>query len=343
MIGQQWIRFVVCVAAIGSASVVATHAASIVLIEQRRTLNTYVATGDGDEKAMDSNAKQAIGDGLFDTSASIVISVPNAYAHAIAWQNSELGPSALVAESGISVSGGVIDPDDGFGWGVAESESHFEITFSITAPTSYSLKGEIKLDGEGEGTTYVQLSDASKMLHRWQTAEYYNPIVTFNTMGFLNAGEYKLEVESYALGGGDVVSLFVNGHYSVAFVLGILGTGGEVPDGDDISPGQPLEVEKLDDGLVGLRWGMSCRPEDGDYAVYEGQIGDPSTLAPRTCSTGGVREYELAPTYDGSFFLVVPHDGGTEGSYGDTSTGAERPASVLACYTQFLGDPVCSM
>ena len=78
-------------------------------------------------------------------------------------------------------------------------------------------------------------------------------------------------------------------------------------------------------------WGDSCSPTDTDYAIYEGTLGDFTSHVPRTCSTGGLTEHDLIPNFFGNYYLVVPSDGGNEGSYGLDSTGVPRSTSATAC------------
>lgn len=107
---------------------------------------------------------------------------------------------------------------------------------------------------------------------------------------------------------------------------------GRVP-GDRGSTGAPLRVSRSG-GSVTLTWDPSCRPSDGDYAVYEGAIGSFAGRLPRHCSTGGLRSATFAPNAGNRYFLVVPRSAVREGSYGVDSAGQERPASTSACLPQ---------
>jgi low density lipoprotein receptor-related protein 5/6 len=111
---------------------------------------------------------------------------------------------------------------------------------------------------------------------------------------------------------------------------------GAVPDGS--IPGDPLMLATGDDGSTVLSWGVSCAG-DPDYAVYRGDLGSASTLAPLACTTGGARTFseppDSLPTVDGGYYyLVVPHSVVNEGSYGTDSQGLEHPASAQACFPQ---------
>jgi hypothetical protein len=81
---------------------------------------------------------------------------------------------------------------------------------------------------------------------------------------------------------------------------------------------------------VALTWMPSCRP-GLDYAIYEGSLGAWGTHVPDVCSTGGSTSSTVAPAEGSRYFLVVPLDGTTEGSYGADSSGAQRAVSAAAC------------
>lgn len=109
---------------------------------------------------------------------------------------------------------------------------------------------------------------------------------------------------------------------------------GRVPDGTN---GPPLMVDQASGGGVTLTWDPSCLATDVDYAIYEGFLGGFPSHLPRLCSTGGATTISLLPLSDLSYFLVVPHNGSREGSYGLMSGNVERPASTAACLPQTIG------
>ena len=85
---------------------------------------------------------------------------------------------------------------------------------------------------------------------------------------------------------------------------------------------------------ITLDWDDSCVLNDDDYAIYEGTIGDFTTHAQKVCSTGGDTFDTITPGMGDRYYLVVPHDGTDEGSYGIDSDGDPRPASADACQPQ---------
>jgi len=99
---------------------------------------------------------------------------------------------------------------------------------------------------------------------------------------------------------------------------------------------EELRVGKLAGADLSLSWQASCLPTDDDYAVYEGSIGDFRSHALRSCSTAGLTTIDLTALATDGYFLIVPHEGTSEGSYGLDSNGTERPAAVTSCLPQLL-------
>jgi len=92
-----------------------------------------------------------------------------------------------------------------------------------------------------------------------------------------------------------------------------------------------LVVSKNAEGTrLDLTWGASCRA-GADYAVYVGTLGTWTSHVPDQCSTGGLTAATLTLADGDRYFIVVPHDEVAEGSYGTTSSGAQRLVSTSAC------------
>jgi hypothetical protein len=106
-------------------------------------------------------------------------------------------------------------------------------------------------------------------------------------------------------------------------------------DGSPAETG-PIVIGKSG-GSISMAWQPSCSPADTDYAIYEGQLGSFTTHVPVTCSTGGAAGATFAPSSGNRYYLVVPHNGAVERSYGQNSAGLERPTSASACRPQSLG------
>jgi hypothetical protein len=115
---------------------------------------------------------------------------------------------------------------------------------------------------------------------------------------------------------------------------------GAVPNGDD-TPGTQLLVAKGVGSLLDLSWGASCRVTDTDYEVYEGPLGSFANHTPLECSTLGATLFSISPSSADRFYVVVPANAASEGSYGTDSQDMQRPASGSACLPQLLGAPVC--
>jgi uncharacterized repeat protein (TIGR01451 family) len=88
---------------------------------------------------------------------------------------------------------------------------------------------------------------------------------------------------------------------------------------------------------VVLAWGSSCLVSDADFAVYSGVIGDFASHLPATCTTAGAPSVSLPLPGSDVYYLIVPQNGFTEGSYGSNSAGIARSASAVACLTQAVG------
>jgi len=118
------------------------------------------------------------------------------------------------------------------------------------------------------------------------------------------------------------------------------GTGGAGHVGRDgvFNDGAPLTIAKAPGGELILMWDVSCNGADGDYAVYQGEIGHWGTHEPVQCGTEGMTEVTIWPEPSSSYFIVVPHNGTFEGSYGIDSFDAERPQGPVACMTQHVND-----
>ena len=109
---------------------------------------------------------------------------------------------------------------------------------------------------------------------------------------------------------------------------------GVIPDGGPI-PGIPLQIVQTDQGDITLSWSESCQSGDIDYAVYEGTIGGDFTSHTRlVCTTGGAMSVTITPGPGNHYYLVVPHNGTNEGSYGFNNLGHSRPVGVETCLPQ---------
>jgi hypothetical protein len=109
--------------------------------------------------------------------------------------------------------------------------------------------------------------------------------------------------------------------------------------GHESGPGgriSALNVNKGAGSNVALSWSPSCSAADNNYEVYEGAVGTWYNHVPVNCAVGATST-TFAPAAGNRYYLVVPTNGVSEGSYGENNAGAERPASTAACRAQSLG------
>jgi hypothetical protein len=108
---------------------------------------------------------------------------------------------------------------------------------------------------------------------------------------------------------------------------------GAVPDGSGTTT--PLSV-KLAGGNLTLSWGASCAPTDTDYEVYEGTLAQPFAYnhTQKLCTTSSTTTATFAAPSGSAYYLVVPKNALSEGSYGRASSGVEIPQGSAACLPQ---------
>jgi hypothetical protein len=289
-------------------------------ISQTRSItgNAYAedAFGDG---VNDSDSDSALDLGPYTGAAAADATVDGAIGSGGGQQTSTILGHGIVAE------GSMFSNAETWEFGAsadASAVNRMQVSFQVTTETDYLLQGQ--LGAFDQAIAELSLRDGTQAI--FETI-IFGPatMLPIDESGTLSPGEYSLEIRLEGnVFGSDFYPDYSSGEFEVSFLLGTAGPGGEVPDGD-----------------VRLSWSPSCRTADTDYGVYEGELGNPGGLAPVACSTAGGTTWDLSPGFDGTFFLVVPTDGVSEGSYGDDGTGAERMPSPLACGAQLLAAPVC--
>jgi hypothetical protein len=113
---------------------------------------------------------------------------------------------------------------------------------------------------------------------------------------------------------------------------------GTVPDGTALAE-DPLTVTVTALGALTLSWDPSCGVSDTDYAVDEGALGNFASHAPLLCSTNGATSAAFSPPAGNAYYLVIPRNHWSEGSYGLNGDGTQRPPSGSACLSQSIGCP----
>jgi hypothetical protein len=102
-------------------------------------------------------------------------------------------------------------------------------------------------------------------------------------------------------------------------------------------PSSSLEVNRLTGGELELSWQPSCAADDFDHAIYEGTLGDFSSHMPVACSTGGLTSVTFSAGSGDRYYLVVPRNTVSEGSYGLGLSDTERAPTGTSCLPQSIG------
>src|SRR5207245_3905661 len=135
-------------------------------------------------------------------------------------------------------------------------------------------------------------------------------------------------------GGTSFSSYFVDGAwppYAQLRDFALVPAAGSVPDGTGTTA--PLTVSAAGGNLT-LRWGASCATADADYEIYEGTLGSYYSHTEKLCTTGGATTSTFSTPSGSTYYLVVPKNIVSEGSYGHGSSGAEIPRGLAACLPQ---------
>jgi formate-dependent nitrite reductase cytochrome c552 subunit len=169
--------------------------------------------------------------------------------------------------------------------------------------------------------------------HRAAHVRWENLVVSENSMGFHNPSEVGSDL-SVAMNLAQ--SAEQNAQDGTNCGPGCGPAAGFVPDGSQL-PGSPLAVTENAAGELMLSWGGSCISSDTDFAIYEGTLGDFTSHAPLTCSTGGATSATLQAASGSTYYLVLPHNTIWEGSHGYRSDSSERPRGASVCFPQGVG------
>ncbi len=157
----------------------------------------------------------------------------------------------------------------------------------------------------------------------WRRVAVVSPDVTEHEVTGLLDGEYSYRVQGVFTDG--TATAFGN-------VQGIVVDGPGNPAGR-MSEEVPLTLGRSGENLT-LQWGTPCLATDTDYVVYEGTLGNFTSHAPWSCSTGGSTTETLLPAGGDTYYLIVPRNAIREGSHGRTSDGDEREVGEESCLTQ---------
>jgi hypothetical protein len=93
-------------------------------------------------------------------------------------------------------------------------------------------------------------------------------------------------------------------------------------------------LAKAGGGMITITWSAGCSDGAEDYAIYQGTQGTWYDHTALICTDAGIALTEtFLPAAASSYYLVVPHNGDIEGSYGQRSTLVERPVGIIQCQT----------
>ena len=160
-------------------------------------------------------------------------------------------------------------------------------------------------------------------------------VLTFDVPTNLGGTEYLPGQLVRWNGGASFSSYFADGAWPLSAQLrdfAFVPAAGAVPDGGGV-PGTPLTVSASGGNLT-LRWGSSCTSGDTDYEIYEGTLGVYYSHTLKFCTTGGATSITFPQPPARTYYLVVPRQAVSEGSYGRASNGSERPQGSSACLPQ---------
>lgn len=117
---------------------------------------------------------------------------------------------------------------------------------------------------------------------------------------------------------------------SVASIVRLLPNAGRLAD-------DALRLDRAPGGNLALYWQPSCAIDDFDHAIYQGSLGDFDSHAPHACSTSGATSAIVAPGAGDRYYLVVPRNTVSEGSYGTGAGALERPPAADPCLPRSIG------
>ena len=114
-----------------------------------------------------------------------------------------------------------------------------------------------------------------------------------------------------------------------------------LPDPGTVPPTIRVRKSLLTPGNLNITWSTSSSAGGEDYGIYEGTIKTWYNHTSIDChDDGGDLQEEVTPAAGNKYYLVVPNNPDAEGSYGQRSSGVERPQGTSPCrLTQAFGCP----
>jgi len=176
-------------------------ASELVPVSQDRWVSVHAFAQDFMGSDEDSASLAAPDFNLFQVDTTVTATITFATAFGQGAQTSEIMDASMTATGDISATGEGFDYDASF---VADGRSHFEVTFDVTAPLSFTLSGEISASGLQCSTTVV-LDGPSGTIASLSARNQTTPVLETGTMG---VGTYTLVVDSDGRAFGDFFTFF---------------------------------------------------------------------------------------------------------------------------------------
>jgi hypothetical protein len=188
-----------------------------------------------------------------------------------------------------------------------------------------------------DGTDWVVTLDTSQTpnLLTWQTIHTHAQNPYANAIYYGSTYNFRFDSDVQPTFGQASLGLFRPG-MADSLTVPVYAPNPDAPISVAGVPDAPLTVDAEALGDLILSWGSSCMPTDTGYAIYEGTIGDFTSHVPIDCNYSAT-SMTMTPSSGNTYYLVVPHNGTNEGSYGVDSDGVERPPAIAACYPQSVG------
>jgi murein DD-endopeptidase MepM/ murein hydrolase activator NlpD len=210
-----------------------------------------------------------------------------------------------------------------FGACPADESPHARVTFSLGANVFFTTYFRDQLDTQ-QSTHTVYRPDGS-VFAQWTV----NPTVP-HVDGSYWWSSYSIPVGEME-GTWRFTVEYLSNTLERQFTVGNPPACGSVPQ--TAAQGALLQIQRISTSLK-LTWGASCNPQDSDYVIYDGAIGDFANYAPIRCTTSGSLAAVFLPAAGSRFYLVGPRNATREGSLGQFDNGAERPVGLSSCTTR---------
>ena len=214
----------------------------------------------------------------------------------------------------IASDGGAFDR---FGWSVAVSDNVVAV----------GAREDDTVVGQDAGSVYIFTRAGTT----WTQQQKLEPSDTFTGDRF--GSSVALSFGELIVGAAEKALSSPSGQGAAYYFSSAPSGVGRVPG--DLGLESALTATKSGGNLT-LSWARSCLSTETDFEVYEGSLSNFASHVPVLCSTSGATTATFVQPGGSSYFLVLADNGSAEGSYGLTSTGAERTVSSSACLPQSI-------